>query len=178
MYIVFQSRRTVLLGQTWRWSMAVAVAVLLSSCGFQLKGMQPLAFSSVAVKAQPGSALATALSQALASSVSVLSGPRSALEAQIVLDILQEQRDSTPVARTSSGEIRELRLNMRVVFRVVTPAGRELIAPTELVREQELSYSEARALSKEIEQAALFRQIQDDMVQQIRRRLSVLPAPG
>ncbi len=165
-------------GLTRRWLTVVTLAVLLVGCGFQLKGAQRLALSSVAVQPSSGSALSSALSQTLAGSVSVLQGPRAALDAQVVIDILQEQRDTTPVTKTASGEIRELRLRLRVLFRVITPAGRELIPPTELVREQEISYSETQALSKDIEQAAVFRQIQDDMVRQIVRRLSVLPAPA
>lgn len=160
-----------------RFVLGLVMLGLLGACGFRLKGDSRLAFDSVAIQPEPGSEFVVALRQALERSVSVLSGPRASTQAQLILDILEEQRSSTPVGKTSSGQIREIQLMMRVRFRVVTPTGRELIAPTELVREQELSYNETQALSKSNEQAALFRQIQDDMVRQILRRLSVLQKP-
>jgi len=59
----------------------------------------------------------------------------------------------------------------------------ELIESVELFQQRDLSFTESAALSKEIEQGILYRDMQTDIVQQIMRRLSAvkagkLPAPA
>ena len=53
-------------------------------------------------------------------------------------------------------------------------SGDELIEPVELYQQRDLSFTEVAALSKEIEQAMLFRDMQLDIVQQIMRRLAAV----
>jgi LPS-assembly lipoprotein len=53
----------------------------------------------------------------------------------------------------------------------------------ELFQQRDLSFTESAALSKEIEQGILYRDMQTDIVQQIMRRLSAvkprqMPAPA
>lgn len=59
-----------------------------------------------------------------------------------------------------------------------TPAGQELIAPTELLQTRDVSYNETQALAKEAEEALLMRNMQSDMVQQLLRRLAAVRLAG
>jgi LPS-assembly lipoprotein len=61
-----------------------------------------------------------------------------------------------------------------VRFRLRTPQGAELIEPVEIYQQRDLSFTESAALSKEIEQGILYRDMQTDIVQQIMRRLSAV----
>ena len=70
--------------------------------------------------------------------------------------------------------MRELQLRLRVKFRLRTPQGQSLIEPVELAQQRDLSFSETAVLSKEIEQAMMYRDMQTDIVQQIMRRLSAV----
>ena len=63
-------------------------------------------------------------------------------------------------------------------FRLRTPAGQELIAPTELLQTRDVSYNETQALAKEAEEALLMRNMQSDMVQQLLRRLAAVRLAG
>ena len=53
-----------------------------------------------------------------------------------------------------------------------SPGGRELVPPTELLLTRDMSYSEAFALAKAQEEAELLTAMQDDIVQQVLRRLA------
>lgn len=94
--------------------------------------------------------------------------------AALVLYALLDQRERVAVATTATAQVRELQLRLRFSFRASTPAGRELIAPTELVVVRDLSYREAAALAKEYEQAEMFRDMQADIVAQVMRRLAAV----
>jgi LPS-assembly lipoprotein len=94
--------------------------------------------------------------------------------ADAVLDILSEERQQAVVGVNASGQVRELQLRLRVRFRLRTPQGQVLIEPVELAQQRDLSFTETAALSKEIEQATMYRDMQTDIVQQIMRRLSAV----
>ena len=63
-------------------------------------------------------------------------------------------------------------------FRLRTPEGVEWVEPVELYQQRDLSFNETAALSKEIEEAMLYRDMQNDIVQQIVRRLSRVKPPA
>jgi LPS-assembly lipoprotein len=95
-------------------------------------------------------------------------------QADAILDILSEERQQVAVGVNALGQVRELQLRLRVRFRLRTPQGVEWIEPVELFQQRDLSFAETAALSKEIEQGILYRDMQTDIVQQIMRRLSAV----
>jgi LPS-assembly lipoprotein len=94
--------------------------------------------------------------------------------AQMVIDILQEQREKTVVGVNSSGQVREFQLRIRVRFRVRTPQGKELVPDTEILQQRDISFNESAVLAKEAEEALLYRDMQTDIVQQLMRRLAAV----
>jgi cyclic beta-1,2-glucan synthetase len=68
------------------------------------------------------------------------------------------------------------RVQLLLRFRLSRPDGRELIAPTEIEQVRDLSYSETAALAKEQEEALLLRDMRADIVQQVLRLMSAVPA--
>ncbi len=154
-----------------RGLLALAGAAL-AGCGFQLRQTPRLAFDSIALTGfAPRSLLAEELRQQLALQVRVLPSPDAAT---LVLHALEDQRERSAVATTSTAEVREVQLTVKIKFRVRTPAGRELIAPTELAAGRSMSFRESSALAKEFEEAELYREMQSDLVGQLLRRLAAL----
>ena len=70
--------------------------------------------------------------------------------------------------------MREVQLRVRLGFRLRTPAGRELIAPAEILLARDMSYNESAALAKEHEESLLYRAMQSDIVSQVMRRLAAV----
>jgi LPS-assembly lipoprotein len=156
--------------------LALCVALVLSGCGFQLRGAPSFAFNSIYVAEAPASALVKELRDNIASSgkVKVLGNPAQLNSAQVVLDIIGDQREKVAVALSTSGQVREFQLRTRVKFRLRTPQGKELIPETELLQQRDISYNESAALSKEAEEGLLYRDMQSDIVQQLMRRLAAV----
>jgi LPS-assembly lipoprotein len=155
-------------------ALASLAGLTLAGCGFKLRSSQNYSFTSIAVLPNPGGALALELRRSLASAVQVLPANAPASQAQVVLDILQEQREKIVSGVNSSGQVREFQLRIRVTFRMRTPDGKELAPDAEIVQQRGISYSETAALAREAEEALLYRDMQTDIVQQLLRRLATL----
>jgi len=154
----------------------VPVAVL-AGCGFRLRGVPEFSFSSLYIAAPATSALARELQRTLEGSGSPLKVLRNATDlptAQAVIDLLSEQQERVVVGLNASGQVRELQLRQRVRIRLRGQQGQEWIADTELLQQRDISYNETVALSKEGEEAMLFRNMRTDLVQQLMRRLAAV----
>jgi LPS-assembly lipoprotein len=110
----------------------------------------------------------------VAAAATTLAAPPPA--ADVILHVLQDQRERVVVGTTAAGQVRELALRRRVRFALRTPAGVELIPETELSQERELSFSETVVLGKEAEEALLFDDMRVALVRQILAML--VRAPG
>ncbi|MDO9167048.1 MAG: LPS assembly lipoprotein LptE [Rhodoferax sp.] len=155
-------------------SHASLATLALAGCGFKLRGSQNFAFSSIAVMPHPGGAVAIELRRSFGGAVRVLAPDEPLDQAQIVIDILQEQREKTVVGVNSSGQVREFQLRIRVRFRVRTPQGKELVPDSEILQQRDISFNESAVLAKEAEEALLYRDMQTDIVQQLMRRLAAV----
>jgi LPS-assembly lipoprotein len=153
-----------------------AAPAWLTGCGFQLRQTQDFAFKTLYANFSDKSPLGVELRRNVLGTgrIELLTDPKQMLKADAILDILSEDRQQVAVGVSATGQVRELQLRLRVRFRLRTPQGVELIEPVELAQQRDLSFTETAALSKEIEQGILYRDMQTDIVQQIMRRLSAV----
>ena len=159
-------RRTVLL----------AAAAWASGCGFELRRAPELQFRTIQLKGfKDASPLGRELRRSLAASRTT-QVVESAAAAQVVLEALLDERENIVVGSTAAGQVRELQLRARFHFRVLSPAGKELLPATEILLSRDMSYNESNALAKEQEAALLYVAMQNDIVAQVLRRLAAVPA--
>ena len=159
-----------------RVTVSLALCALLASCGFHLRGQATLPFDSMFIIGSP--AIATQIARAVraGSKTRITTNSR---EADVTLEILGEARERAILSLSSSGRVRELQIRYRVLFRVFGKDGREYVARSEVLLKRDLSYSDSDVLGKEQEEALLYRDMQNDAVQQIIRRLEAAhPDPG
>ncbi|MFT4241360.1 MAG: LPS assembly lipoprotein LptE [Acidovorax sp.] len=158
--------------------LTLAPAALLAGCGFRLRGVPEFSFRSLYIAAPKGSLLARELQRTLAGASSQLQvlreDPGGLTTAEAIMDLLQEQQERVVVGVTSSGQVRELQLRLRIRFKLRTQTGDELIPDTELLQQRDISYNETIALAKEAEEALLYRNMRTDLVQQLLRRLAAV----
>jgi LPS-assembly lipoprotein len=156
------------------WSGVAAAG--LSGCGFQLRQSTDLPFQSLFLNLPRQSALGSDLRKNLASqtNLKVFTEAKDLATSQVVLEVLSEVRERVVVGLNASGQVRELQLRLRVKFRLRTPQGQNLIPEVELLQQRDLSFLESAALSKEIEETMMYRDMQVDIVQQILRRLAAV----
>lgn len=156
----------------------------LGGCGFKLRGSLNFAFDSIAVNPATGGQVAAELRRALASNVRLVGADAStgtgagsggvSGPAQVVLDVVSEQREKTVVGVNAAGQVREFQLRIRVKFKLRSAQGKELIEETELLQQRDISFNESAVLAKETEEALLYRNMQTDIVQQLMRRLAAI----
>ena len=169
-------RRTLLQGIS-AVGLAGGLATGLVGCGFRLRGAPEFAFGSLYLSAPASSPLARELQRTLESAggqLKVLRDPAQLPQAEALFELLSEQQERAVVGRNAAGQVRELQLRLRVRFRLRNPQGEEMIPPTELLQQRDISYSETAALSKEAEELLLYRSMQTEIVQQLLRRLAAL----
>ena len=130
---------------------------------------------------QPGGAVATSAALQLpgddagfAAAPTRPTPPVPPPQVDAVLDILTDQREKSVVGSTAAGQVREFQLRLRFRFKLSTPRGKELIPESEILLQRDISYSESIALSKQEEEAELYRDMQTDVVQQVLRRLAAV----
>lgn len=158
-----------------RLLLLAAPAAALAGCGFQLRQAPDFAFKSIALPTV-GSAVSIELGRQLRSTgaVDVLPIAAQGSGVDTVLDLLAETRDKVVVGLNASGQVREYQLRLVYRFKLRTPGGRELIPATELSQQRDISFNESAVLAKDQEEGLLFRDMQNDMVQQVIRRLAAV----
>ncbi len=145
----------------------------LNGCGFELRKAPEYAFKTISVPGESAIVRLLRRGLPLGGNVVVLPPERKA-EAEAILTIVSENQERAVVSTNASGQVRELQLRLRVVFKLDTPAGKALLVPTELTQYRDISYNETAALAKEGEEQLLLRDMQKDISQQILRRLAAV----
>jgi len=152
--------------------LSLVPAAAVAGCGFRLRGAPDFAFDTLHVAAAPSSLVGNELRRNVAAGGNVqVVAPQ---QAQVILDVLAEQREKVVVGLNASGQVREFQLRSKLRFRLRTPQGKELIPETELTQQRDVSFNESLVLAKEAEDALLYRDMQTDLVQQIMRRLGAV----
>lgn len=160
-----------------RSTLAATLILLLASCGFQLRGVASLPFDTVYIQAGASSLFANQLRRVITNSsqTRVVNTPK---EAQATLQLLTEAREKEILSLSSGGRVREYQLRYRVAYRVVDRDRRETIARTEIALKRDFSFNDTDTLSKESEEALLFRDMQTDAVNQMMRQLQAAARPA
>ena len=157
-----------------RTVLTACLVASLAGCGFHLRNAQSFVFDTVAVTPERGSGVAGELARYFGDRLRPVAPAAGQPPVQAIVDILDETREQVVAGVNTSGQVRELQLRLRARFRVRTPQGRELISPTTISQQRELTFNETVVLAKDAEQAALYQDMQADIVQQILRRVATI----
>lgn len=156
--------------------LAAASTAGLSACGFALRKAPSYAFKTLFNTVAEGSTLGTELNRNLEAggTVKVIRDPRLIDQADVIFDVVTDQREKVVVGVNAAGQVREFQLRTRFTFRLRTLTGKILIPPTEILLQRDITFNESAVLAKETEEALLYRDMQSDVVQQVLRRLAAI----
>ena len=149
---------------------AAILCLLLASCGFHLRGQAALPFETMYVSGSPG--FRTLLTRAVraGSNTRIVDNQK---EAQVTVQVVGEQNDRVILSLSGSGRVREIQLRYRISYRLTDNDSREILPTTEVQLKRDLTYSDTDVLGKEQEEQLLIRDMRNDAVQQVVRRLQV-----
>ena len=167
---------------------------LLAACGFKLRGSAELPgyklpFATIALTMPPTSEFYAQLKRTIEASSP---GTRvvDVTEAEAILTVLGDTSQKLILSLNAAGRAREFQLVRTFSFKVqanvaaITPtppvkytetpvvAATEYIAPSIITLRRDITFSDDLVLSKESEEALLWRDMQGDLVQQLMRRLA------
>ncbi len=153
-------------------ALLLAVA-LLAGCGFQLRGSYSLPYESLYVEMPDYSVIGATLRRAIRSSGTTrLALTRSEAEATLLPGA--EYRDRVILSVSSSGRVSELRLRYLYNYRLIDARGRDLVPPGSIEMVRDLTYDDSNILAKQQEEALLWRDMENDLVQQLMRKLAAV----
>ncbi|MGN6527738.1 MAG: LPS-assembly lipoprotein LptE [Burkholderiaceae bacterium] len=166
-----------------RRGLALAFAVLaalalaaLAGCGFHLRVPQKLNYERIALTGfADRSTMAEEIKRALPPDARIVS---TVAESQVVIEAVEDTRNTTVEASTAFGQVRELELHVKLRYRVLRPDGTELLPVADVERFRDLTYDESQALAKDTELNVLYRDLQSDMATQVLRVLAAVGKPG
>lgn len=94
--------------------------------------------------------------------------------AEAVFQQLADSRQQTILSVNAQGRVREYRLQLTYAFRVIDAKGRVLVAPNEIQLSRDISFDDSNVLAKDLEAGLLWRDMNNDLVNQIMRRLTII----
>jgi LPS-assembly lipoprotein len=159
-----------------RAGLFLALALLASGCGFQLRGTAELPFKTVYLPPSntPGVALELRRNLQSGTRATVVDDPKSA---EAVIEFTQESRDKVILSLTGGGRVAEFELQYRVSFRVHDGKGGEFVPPSTVLLKRAVTFNDSEILAKEREDQLTYRSLESEMVQQIMRRLEAAQRP-
>jgi LPS-assembly lipoprotein len=154
---------------------AAALVIFLAGCGFHMRGTADVPFDVLYVPSA-GSGLALDLKRYILAGTRarVVDDPKSA---DAILAFSLEQKEKVILSLTGTGSVREYQLRYRVGFRVHDGKGGEYVPQSTITLTRDITYSDTDVLAKETEEQLLYRDMQNDMVSQIVRRLAASHKP-
>jgi LPS-assembly lipoprotein len=151
------------------WCFAL-IALLLSGCGFHLRGAPDLPFKSIYLSMPENSTLYVELSRNLrAGGTIIATDPQNA---DAVLSVLADQREKKILTLNTYGRVREYELVQNFRFIVKNNQGEIIVPASDINLKRSITYSEQQELSKQAEEALIYRDMQSDVVQRILRLMA------
>jgi len=151
---------------------SLGMVLLLSACGFHMRGETPLPFDTFYLGLGENTRFGAEVKRAI-----VAASPNTRLvgspkEAEAQLQQVANVRGQREVSLNSQGRVEEYELSLRFTFRVIDAKGRAIIPDTTLETFREMPYDDTVVQAKEGQAEQLFRSMQTSLVSRLMRRLT------
>jgi LPS-assembly lipoprotein len=157
---------------TARRAAAVGLLLLLSACGFHLRGEAPLPFDTMYVGIPDNTRFGADVRRAIIATspnTRIVSDPK---DAQASLQQVANTQTMQEVALDAQGRVEEYQLGVQFTFRVIDAKGQALLPDTTLVQYRDMPYNDQLVQAKQGEAETLYRAMRQDLISGIIRRLT------
>lgn len=149
-----------------------AFCLLLAACGFHLKGVSPLPFTTLYTNIAENSDFGAALRRAVVASSPNTRFVDEPAQAQARLTQLSNNQTLRELSINAEGRVEEYELNLDFVFQLTDAQGHIVLPPTTLHSTREIPYDDTVVQAKQGEIALVFKEMQQSLVDRIVRMLS------
>jgi LPS-assembly lipoprotein len=152
---------------------AVLLTVLLTACGFQLRGSYTLPWDTLYIGFPENSEIYAQVKRGIeaSSQTRVITDPKKADASLIVLGDIPAR---SILSLSGTGLVREIQLTRTFVYKIQDAEGKELAPSNQIILQRDMTFDDAHLFAKEAEEVMIQREMQQDLVQQLLRRLSAL----
>jgi len=158
-----------------RLLLALIIAAALTGCGFHLRGAGSgnLPYKAMYIALPDTADVNIWLTRYIKASGStqIVEDPKLA---DAVFQQLSDNRLKSILSVNAQGRVREYRLQLTYTFRIVNQKGQVLVPSNEVALTRDISFDDSNILAKELEENLLWRDMNNDLVNQIMRRLSII----
>jgi LPS-assembly lipoprotein len=159
----------------FQFLLAAILAAVLTGCGFQLRGTLSgnLPYKTMMIALPDTSEVRVWLERYInaAGSTEIIDDPKLA---DATFQQLSDSRIKTILSVNAQGRVREYRLQLNYRFRVVNAKGQVLVPPNDVSLSRDITFDDSNVLAKDLEESLLWRDMNNDLVNQIMRRLSII----
>jgi LPS-assembly lipoprotein len=168
-----RARRGQASGRGWALHVAgLALVMLLSACGFQMRGTTPLPFDTLYVSIPPNTRFGAEVRRAITAASPNTRLVDTPKQAQAQLQQIANSRSIREVSLNAQGRVEEYELGLVFTFRVIDSKGRALLADTTLEAYREMPYNDQFVQANEGQTETLYRNMEQSLVSRIVRRLT------
>lgn len=155
--------------------LALILALALAGCGFHLRGVGSgnLPYKTMYISLPDTADVNIWLQRYIKASGST-EIVEDAKSAEAIFQQVSDTRQKTILSVNALGRVREYRLQLDYRFRVVNQKGQILIPTNEINLTRDITFDDSNILAKDLEEGLLWRDMNNDLVNQIMRRLSVI----
>lgn len=147
-----------------------SAAILLTGCGFHLRGSFQLPFEKLYLDMADNGPFKAKLARLLKSGSSVTL-VNSVDEADAVLKVLNVTQSRDVLSYNTKGDAAEYELKLNVTFKVSAPDGRDYVPESVVSTMRSVSYSDDEYLSRQNSEAIVYSEMQSDAANQMMRRV-------
>jgi len=148
---------------------AVLMALIVSACGFQLRGAADLSFKNLYIQGAKLNLSKDLERQLKTNGVTIVD---QAEDAELFLDLMTESNQKRIMSLSGGGLVREFELLYLLNFRI-REASNPLWGPVQTIRgRRDFSYNDNALLGKAEEEARLNSDMRNDAIRELLRRLT------
>ncbi len=160
----------------YQWTKLLIGALVITAvagCGFKLRGPTQFPFKKLYTSFADSSPVGADFKRLMRAqdSVEFVAKPE---EGEVRLMVLQDLREREIVGYSATGRPREYQLRQKLRYQILDSKADPIGSSAEIVIRRDISTSDALINAKQQEEELLYREMQDDLVQQLLRRLSVV----
>jgi LPS-assembly lipoprotein len=159
----------------YRLLLATICAVILAGCGFHLRGTLSgnLPYKTMYIALPETADVRIWLERYInaAGSTEIVNDQKLA---DATFQQLGDLRQKTILSVNAQGRVREYRLQLTYRFQVVNTKGQVLVPSNEVALSRDITFDDSNILAKDLEEGLLWRDMNNDLVNQIMRRLSIV----
>lgn len=153
----------------------IVFAAAIAGCGFQLRGTQGgnLPYQTIFIALPETADVRIWLERYIRATggTQIVNSPG---QAEASFQQLGDNRQKIILSVNAQGRVREYRLQLNYSFRVVNAKGQEIVGPNQISLSRDITYDDSTVLAKDQEEGLLWRDMNQDLVNQIMRRLSLI----